>query len=74
VWPSNSWTARRFPVRRYMIVTFVRLSVPNFSGSRPMPAVRSPTRRAYCRVVRLRGSPRRLVNKNCPGRLPVSFK
>jgi hypothetical protein len=44
-----------------MIVAFVRLSewVPNLRGSRPILAIHSPTRRAYCLVVRPRVSPPR---------------
>src|SRR3954471_13363461 len=39
--PSKSWTARRFPVRRYIRATFVRRRecVPYNAGSRPIDPV-----------------------------------
>ena len=49
-------------------------SVPNSLGSSPTLPIHSETRRAYWRVVMLRSGPRRPVNKNSPGRLPVALR
>ena len=38
---------------------------------RPILAIHSPTKRAYCRVVRPLSPPRRPANRNCPARLPA---
>ena len=64
--PRSSCAALRFPVRRYMRVTFVRLIewVANFSRSRPIPLTHSDTRRAYWRVVNDRSAPRRPRRRN----------
>ena len=55
---------------------FVRRSecVPNSLGSSPTLPIHSDTSWAYWRVVTLRSGPRRPVNKNSPGRLPVDFR
>ena len=55
---------------------FVRRSecVPNSLGSSPTLPIHSDTSRAYWRVVIFRSGPRRPVNKNSPGRLPVAFR
>jgi hypothetical protein len=46
---------------------------PEQLGSSPTLPIHSETSRAYWRVVILRSGPRRPVNKNSPGRLPVTF-
>jgi hypothetical protein len=52
VCPSNSWTARRFLVRRYISVALVRriVCVPYAAVSRPIEATYRRTIRAYYRV------------------------
>ena len=52
VWPSKSWTARKFFVRRYIKDALVRriVCVPYVVGSSPIDRTHPSTTRAYCRM------------------------